>query len=465
MGGADSEVDETTTDLVIEAAIFEPLSVRRTARALKLHSPSSYRFERRVDPGGVDWASRRVCELILETAGGELAAGVLDTDPGVETREPIPLRREQLERILGISVDAEQVTRILTALGCQAGARDRWLPPTWRHDLTREADLIEEVARIHGYERIPHDAPIPVAPSVRRPFDESMERVRGVLTAAGLSEAMTPSVVTDKLDEVISPWTGRPAVETQTPMLEGSRRLRRSLIPSLLQCRALNWASANLEADLFEIAHIYLAGESDDDLPREEYCLGMVAGGDFFSLKGVIETLCERMGVAGRVEVEPVACGGLVDGAAVELRLGGAAFGTLGIVDPRLLKQRKLPEPVVAAEVSLPMLVERARLVPRQRSVSVFPSVQRDLNFVVAESVRWGAMERAVRAAAGSELADVTYRETYRDENADGAGRKRVLMTVQLQSHTETLSGDRADRLIDSIVHACRDELQAELLG
>jgi len=91
--------------------------------------------------------------------------------------------------------------------------------------------------------------------------------------------------------------------------------------------------------------------------------------------------------------------------------------------------------------------------------------VQRDLNFVVAESVRWGAMERAVRAAAGSELADVTYRETYRDENADGAGRKRVLMTVQLQSHTETLSGDRADRLIDSIVHACRDELQAELLG
>ncbi|MCG8653832.1 MAG: phenylalanine--tRNA ligase subunit beta, partial [Pirellulales bacterium] len=260
MGGADSEVSEKTTDLVIESAIFTPLSVRRTARKLKLHSPSSYRFERRVDPVGVDWASRRVCEIITEIAGGEVAAGVIDTAPEIPPRSPIVLRAAELERILGITIDAGEVTRILTELGCRAAGQAsptqaEYVPPSWRHDLTREADLIEEVARIHGYDQIPEDAPIPVAPSAKRPFDVAIERVRSVLLATGINEAMTPSVVRADLDQMVSPWTDLPALQTQTPMLKGSRLLRRSLLPSLLEGRATNWAKASLEADLYEIAH------------------------------------------------------------------------------------------------------------------------------------------------------------------------------------------------------------------
>lgn len=470
MGGAASEVDETTRDLVIEAAIFAPLSVRRTARKLKLHSPSSYRFERRVDPAGVDWASRRVCELITETAGGRVAAGVIDTAPEIAPGAPIVLRLSQLERILGITIDPAEVARILTALGCVAEGKTGdpavpYAPPSWRHDLTREADLIEEVARIHGYDKIPEDAPVPVAPSAKRPFDVAMERIRGVLTAAGMSEAMTPSVVTKKLDEAVSPWTDRPALRTQTPMLEGARRLRRSLIPSLLQGRAANWASASLQADLFEIAHVYLPSGTGETLPQEQYSLGLIAGGDFFALKGVIETLCQRMGIGERLKVESVEHEGFARGGAVRLELGEETLGFLAALDPGLCSAWKLPEPVFAAELSLPVLLDRCHLVPQQQAISPFPSVERDLNFVVAESVRWSELENVVRAAVPTDLADVQYRETYRDPKKDGAERKRILMTIALQSHEETLSGEQADRLVERVVTACREELAAELLA
>lgn len=474
MGGAETEVTEATRDLVIEAAVFTPLSIRRTARALKLHSPSSYRFERRVDPEGVDRASRRVCQLIVEWAGGEVAPGVIDTAAGHRPRSPIVLREGQLERILGLRIDPAEVERILTALGCgvskagasvSAGGKSpgvAYVPPSWRHDLTREADLIEEVARVHGYDKIPSDSPIPVTPSGRRPFDTAMERVRGILTAAGLSEAMTPSVVTQRLDDSVSPWTDRPALRTQTSMLEGAQRLRRSLIPSLLSSRGHNSAAASLEADLFEIAHLYLPGDDDEALPTEEYCVGMVSGVDFYRIKGIVEALCARMGVAETFSVEPCERLGFAARGAVEIKLGETLFGYLGSIDESLLKRWKVPAPVVAAELSVSRLVDRARLVPQQRPISPFPSIERDLNFVLGDSVRWDALERTVRAAVGSVLAGVTYRETYRDPTKDGEGRKRVLFTVQLQSHQETLSGDRADALVDSIVEACRERLQAE---
>ncbi len=468
MGGADSEVTESTKDLVIEAAIFSPLSVRRTARRLKLHSPSSYRFERKVDPAGVDWASRRVCEIIVDLAGGSVADGVIDTAAEPAAREPIVLRRNQLERILGIQIDADEILRILTALGCMpqgTGADIHFIPPSWRHDLTREADLIEEVARIHGYDKIPEDAPIPVAPSSKRPFDTAIERTRQIMTAAGLSEAMTPSVVTQKIDESLSPWTDRPALETQTPMLKGARRLRRSLLPSLLQGRADNWASSGLAADLFEIAHIYLPSEANDTLPHEQYTLGVVAGRDYFELKGVLETLVQRMGVTETLSVAPADRAGITAGSGVELRLGATTIGYLGMVDPRTLKGWKLPPPVVVAEIALNPLLEVANLVPKQRAISPFPSIQRDLNFIVAEKVRWNEMEQVVRAAIGSELANVAYRETYRDEKKDGKQRKRVLMTVELQRHDATLSGQEADDLVSQVIQACEKQLSAQLLS
>lgn len=479
MGGAASEVSETTTDLLIEAAIFTPLSVRRTARKLKLHSPSSFRFERRVDPLGVDWASRRVCELILEIAGGQLCSGGVDTAPEIASTAPVALRLSQIERILGIAVAREEVLRILTALGCridgdtsqsgavESGASDRLtvVPPTWRHDLTREADLIEEVARIHGYDKIPEDSPIAVAPSARREFDHAMDRVRQVLTAAGISEAMTPSIVTESLDAQLTPWTDRPSLQTQTPLLKGADRLRRSLLPSLLQSRADNWAAASIHADLFEVAHIYLPGESAGEPAIEQYNVGLVSGQDFYAVKGILATLVERLGVEGRLNSADEAIVGLEKDLAVRLLVGEHTIGYLGLVDTALARRLKMPTATCVAELSLPALFAGAALVPQFRAVSPYPSITRDLNLIVDEAVRWDDLETSTRTAVGIELASVQYRETYRAPEKDGDQTKRILFSVELQRRDATLTGEEADTMVQAILKQCQQDHGARLLA
>ena len=227
MGGAETEVSEATTDVLIEAADFAPLAIRTTARKLILHSPSSYRFERGVDPVGVDWASRRCCELILQLAGGRLAEGVISVGQGIPVREPIVLRLSQLPRVIGIEIPGDEVRRILAALGCQDTARDdrslTVVPPSWRRDLTREIDLIEEVARIYGYDRIPEDVGVPMAPSHRSDEDRVLGKVRQVLLCAGFDEAMTASVVPEDLAAVHQPVDGRRRVADQHAHAQGRR--------------------------------------------------------------------------------------------------------------------------------------------------------------------------------------------------------------------------------------------------
>ena len=210
MGGVDSEVTEKTVDVLVEAATFQSLSIRSTARALKLHSPSSYRFERGVNWDGIDWASRRCCELILEHGGGELLSGVVDVVHTAESpNEPVEMRFAQVKRVLGIDVAAAEVVRILEALGCEnKNTTDdavTVVPPPWRHDLGREIDLIEEIARIHGYDKIPEDVGVPMAPSYRQDSERVMQHIRRMMTASGFDEAMTASVVTQAWSDVTSP--------------------------------------------------------------------------------------------------------------------------------------------------------------------------------------------------------------------------------------------------------------------
>jgi phenylalanyl-tRNA synthetase beta chain len=467
MGGAATEVTEQTTDLLIEAAVFTPMSVRKTARQLKLHSPSSFRFERRVDPAGVDWASRRACELILELAGGELVSGVIDTAPYEMANTPITFRLSQIERILGIKIDREEVDRILTALGCGvSGSQDEptIVAPTWRHDLTREADLIEEVARIHGYDKIPENSPISVAPSAKRDFDHATEKVRSLMLAAGISEAMTPSIVTETLDQVVSPWSDIPSLQTITPLLKGANRLRRSLLPSLMQCRSDNWAAAGNDAELYEIAHVYLPAAEVGSLPTEQYNIGMVAGRDFFAVKGIVEKLLKSLGIDTRLTVDREAIAGLDRTQSVALFLDQQKIGFLGTVDRGVAGRMKLPGTTTVAELSLPKLFSIAKLVPQHHAVSQFPSISRDLNMIVSDSVHWVDLETSTRVAVGLELSNVEYRETYRATDKDGDNTKRILFRVDLQKPDATLTGDEADSLVSAIVSRCQADHGAKLL-
>ncbi len=471
MGGADTEVTEQTCNVLIEAAVFVPLSVRRTARRLKLASPSSFRYERHVDQAKLDWASQRVCDLILQMAGGKLASTVVDTNPKLPEPATITLRFAQITRLLGIEVSAEEVVRILKALGCVVStgatgdASVAVQAPSWRRDLSREVDLIEEVARIHGYDKIPEDQPIKVAPSAKRSFDTAVEKVRSVMVAGGFCEAMTPSIVTEKLDNLLSPWTSRAALSTQTAMLEGARTLRRSLLPSLLQSRAANWAAASVDADLFEIAHVYLPGEQTHDLPQEQCTLGAVTGLDFFETKGLVDLLINRLGIEASLKYEPTKIVGMDQAWSVTIKLGDNVVGYLGQLDSKLQRELKLTGKVVLVELSLYALLNVSKLVPTQKTVSAYPAIVRDLNFIVAEQVRWSALESAVRAAVGVELETVQYRETYRDPAKDGDNTKRILLSVELRKPDGTLTHAEAENLVQAILASCANQVGARLLA
>jgi phenylalanyl-tRNA synthetase beta chain len=479
MGGAGTEISPATTDVLIEAAQFAPLSIRNTARRLKLFSDSSYRFERGIDPGGVDWASRRCCELIVQIAGGKLAQGVLDVLDGASPstpaapssrgadrvlagqRQPIALRFSQIKRILGIEVHPNEVSRILTALGNEqvatAEERIEVIPPSWRRDLEREIDLIEEVARIHGYDKIPEDVSVPMATSARTVQDRVLAKVRHVLTAAGFDEAMTISTVPEEWSSAFSPWTAREPLRTATPVIERANLLRRSLAPSLLAARRTNETLGNERIELFEIAKVYLP---EDGLPVEELTLTLCSGGDFFAVKGVLEAVLEELNPAAALEVRDFRHE-LLSERAVELRLAGEVVGYLGELGAAGLQRFELRGGAAIAELKISALVNAAQLVRRYAPTPEFPAIHNDINLEVAETVRWGAIAEIVRRSAGELLESVRYQETYRNPRLAAEGRKKVLFQVDFRSSQGTLTHDQANAAHDRIVAACTSELGA----
>ena len=465
MGGASTEVTAATTDVLIESAAFAPMSIRSTARLLNLHSDSSYRFERGLDPHGVDWASRRCCELILATAGGQLAKGAIDVGTRPGERQPIVFRLPQIERVLGIDIPRTRVREILEALGCRtvSDAADAItvVPPSWRADLTREIDLIEEVARVHGYEAIPEDVQVPMAASARTPLDRLLVAVRNALTGCGFDEAYTLSVVDENWSEAFSPWTSSAALQSQIPVLRRADRLRRSLVPSLLGALRTNESLGNRDVQLYEIAKVYW--QHADRLPDEPRLIGLASSSDFFAIKGVVETLLATLHVHAELKVAPYSHPLLEEGRGVELLLGSERLGFLGELSATGRKQFELRERASVAELAVERLLVAAELVPQSQPISQFPAIERDLNLVVSDEVRWDDVQRVVRAAAGELLARLDYRDTYRNVERLGAGRKSLLFSIELRDSQGTLTGGQADEVRDRIVGACRQQLAAEL--
>ncbi len=472
MGGAATEVNEETRDVLIESADFDPISVRTTARHLGLHSDSSYRFERRVDPEGIDWASRRCAELILKTGGGELAAGSVDVGEKPLTRHPVVLRLAQIKRILGIQIEPMVVERILTALGCAATLAEEvlwgqleFIPPSWRRDLSREIDLIEEVARIHGYDKIPEDVSVPMAASSRRKEDRVVAKVRAVLTASGFDEAMTLSAVDEKSARAIKAWTKGEPLRSLTPVIRGADHLRTSLVPSLLAARRTNESLSNPVIELFEIAKVYLPAvqSCNGGLPEEWWMLGLTSGRPLAEVRGVVEAIV----AAVAPKLEPVAEAAdmpLLDGqAAVRWMLDGQLLSYVGQLSIEAVKQDDLRSSCIVAELKLGPLVERAELVPQYSPLPAFPAVSRNLNLVVDESVLWAQIAVTVRAHGGAELVAVDYRDTYRDAERLGGGKKSLLFSIVLRGASGTLTSQQADAIRDRIVAACRAEYGAEL--
>ena len=481
MGGKDSEVSESTTDVLVEAAYFNPLSVRNTARRLNFDSqksPSAFRFERDVDSAQIDWASRRCCELILESGGGELVDGFIDVGKTPKANASIILRLPQLERVLGIEIPNDFVPKTLEALGLKITNQEMTsitcLPPSWRKDLTREVDLVEEVGRIYGYEEVPDTENVPMAASHKTTDDRVLDSVRHVLTANGFDEAMTPSLVPEPWSASFSPWSNEKPLVSSQPMLGvlekasqnigAVENLRLSLVPSLLEARRINEYRANHEIELFETARVYLP-KSDKELPDQPTMVALVSGQDYFAVKGVIESLVAFLNPETKILIGPCDHEILDPSHSAELKIGDKLLGFIGEVSTSGKKQFGLRHDATVAEVDMGVLDELAILIPQHQNQSLYPSIARDFNFIVNDSVHWSDLETTVADAGGDLLESIEYRETFRDKNKDGPDKKRLLLSVVLRSPEETLTGEQADQVCHAIVEKCKANLGASLVA
>ena len=477
MGGAETEISESTTNVIIEAAQFNPMSIRSTARKLNLHSAASHRFERPVDINRTEWASRRACQLIQQIAGGEVAKGLIDEGQSEDWRKPITLRFEQLKRILGIEIPAAEATRILVALGCevkeQSDDQVTVIVATWRTDLIREVDLVEEVGRIFGYDKVPDDLPVPMAATTKLDSQRVLDKIRTTLTSAGFDEAMTASLVPQPWSESFSPWTDNDAISVHQPMLgvleKASQNigsvnyLRRSIVPSLLEVRRINEYQSNTDVHLFEIAKVYLPNEPG--LPDEPIKVAMVSDSDFKHVKGAIEAVVKDINPNARMIAHEYSNSLLNRDRCCGLEIDGKTLGYIGEVSNNCAKTFGLRRPATIGEIDFNILQQLAVLVPKFTAFSTYPAVSRDFNFVVDEAVRWAAIESTVSDAAGEMVESIEYRETFRDEEKDGAGKKRLLLSVTLRSNDATLTSEQADSTCQQIIDRCQNEHQAVLVS
>ena len=470
MGGARTEIGSGTTDILLESARFDPLAVRTAARGLALSSPSSHRFERGPDPQSIDWASRRAASLILELAGGVLFRGAVTAGNLPADLPPVTFRSERILQVLGIDVPIERQTAILTSLGLVRefyavdGGVDgamRWRIPSWRRDLSREIDLIEEVGRIVGYDTIDENTSIPSKPVERSRRDTLIRRVDGVLVSAGFLEAMTTSVVSESLSRLESPWTDTESLRIAPALLRGADRLRRSLLPSLLVARATNEAAGQTHAELFEVARCFMS--SPEPLPVEPLLVSMVCSGTFLRAKGILEAVLSHLGVLTKIVWRPFSSKLFIPGTAAELLIEGERVGVIGSIAKGVLTTCGLTEPTLGFELRLDLLEKPMDIDCPITRPSDFPSVQRDINLVVDERLAWSEIETVIRCEAGPHFESLCVRQVWRDAQRLGEGKKSILVGLVMRSRTGTLSSDEVRETIDRIVSCCVTRCGASL--
>jgi phenylalanyl-tRNA synthetase beta chain len=485
MGGASSEISDATTTVFLESAWFRPEAIARTSKRLGLRSEASVRFERGVDPGGVHRAAARFCQLLTEIAGGEVVGGIVDvTDvdqlPGPVT---VPVRTARVNAILGTDLSSEQVRDYLAPIGFHAspenglsqngnGTFDVTIP-TWRPDSEREIDVIEEVARHHGYSRIPRTRP-PVA-TVGRLDDYQRGRrlVADILVGAGLSEAWATSFLA--LDDLVRAGLPSEAIEVENPLTAEESLLRPSLLPGLLKALVTNANHRRPDVALFEVGHVFLPppnGKLADGerLPDEpEHLAVVLAGRDAAEAVRTWRALAEGLRLndvglraATRPGLHPSRTADLVT--ADRVTGDDLLLGSVGEVDPGVLAAHQLDGPVGWVQVDLGLLLRAAPRRPSTyRPLSRFPSADIDLAFVVDDAVPAGDLERTLRTAGGDLLERVELFDVYRGQGVE-PGHRSLAYHLRFSALDHTLTEDELARLrrqcIDTVESACGGRLR-----
>ena len=504
MGGLKSEVTDETTDVLLEAANFHFLNVRRTSRLLGLTSDASQRFGRRVDPELTVKAAARAAHLMAELGGGTVVGVIGDLYPGRQPQRVVVFDPAYAARVLGIEIPTDEIVRILSSLEFQvsrfqvSGSTDSGEPetmkpetlnvtvPSHRLDVTRPIDLVEEVGRIWGYDRFPTTLLRDELPPQRaNPRLEGAERVRDLLVSCGLDEVITYSLVNVEDEGKLRPQGPTPSppqsggteggLYVLNPLSAERAYLRQTLLPSLLHTTCENLRFLDRVA-IFEISAVYLPVEGQT-LPNEPLRLGIVmtgprearswlAGQDstplgFYDLKGVVETLLDGLGLEGAFE--PGDHPAFHPGRCAQVSVGDGVVGVMGELHPLVREAFDLPEqPVCALEFDLEVLLAQVGKVRTMQPISRFPAIVQDVALVVDENLSAEEVRQAILASGGQLLQDARLFDLYRGEQI-APGKKSLAYSLTYQAEDRTLTDDEVAKVQERIVRRLAQELGAEL--
>ncbi|MDE0482327.1 MAG: phenylalanine--tRNA ligase subunit beta [Candidatus Poribacteria bacterium] len=478
MGGYDSEITETTCDVLLESANFQPSSVRAAAKKLGINTEASYRFERGADPEAVIPALDRAAQLIMELAGGTICEGIIDVYPGQREPLQIQLRAERVNFILGTELEADEIVQILSRLGFDVETSQseenvyQVTVPSFREDITREIDLIEEIARVYGYDNIPTALPkgdIPIPPpniSV-----EVRKRIKHFLLGSGMMETVNYSFSHPNCFDKIGLAADNPlrqALQLKNPLSPEMSILRTTLLPSLLDNAQHNHNHQIDNIALFEMSTVFIQAEEPARVAG--ILAGEIGGGvygnpyrhpDFFDIKGIVEGVLDICGTTDytfKNTNDPT----FHPGRNAEVLLEGERIGILGETHPTVLENYELPYKAYLFELDLEALADAADFSKRFEPIPIYPSVLRDLAIVVDEDMQSDVPINIIYSTGGELVESVRLFDVYVGDQVP-EGKKSLAYTITYHSATETLTDKTVNELHDKVVKRLNEELGAEL--
>ncbi len=464
MGGLETEVGDATTTILLEEAYFDPVCVRTTSRRLALPSEAAFRFERIVDIERIDWASQRTAQLIAQVAGGRVAKGVVDAYP--MKRQPIQvlLRLSRLNKLLGIEVPPEIVLKILSSLCFEpqlSGDIVTCSAPTWRSDICREVDLIEEVARVHGYDKVPTRRRIQIEAVAADSRQTLAQSARAFLNACGFYETVSVTFVDPTAASLFSGGDAAAQLGVKDVSRKSANLLRRTLLGSLLGVLKTNANAGNLPCRIFEMADTFMPSESGEGLPVEGVKLALVCDSDLRQIRGTVEGLIQCVDRQAQVDLVPADVTWAEVGARV--MVGGKVIGAAGVFGSAIRDKLDFNEmSPVGAELDFDALLELKAGPVKIRPIPRFPAIERDLSIVVSEETAWANIAKAVESSSPTELEDVRFVDIYRGKGIS-SGKKSVTLSLRFRDEDGTLTHDTVDGYQAAIVESLNRVVGAEL--
>ena len=479
-GGEDSGITEATTDVLIEAAYFTPAQIRATAKALGLATEASYRFERGTDPEIVQAASDRATALIAEIAGGEVLSGLVDIYPHKPARHRAIFHRAKYHSLTGLEVELGEAETLLKSLGMETEADAQAetisaIAPSWRIDIAIEEDLIEEVARIRGYDKLKTTLPGGAGAGAYLAGEDRRRAARRTLAALGFHEAVSFSFVNAESDAIFSEVALASRLVLHNPIDETQAQMRTTLHTGLLNAVAHNFNHGMRNVRLFEIGKCFHEASEAGERPREIEKLALVMTGarneanwqaasertDFFDLKGALEALAESLGLPEIIFEAIESVSYLHPGRAAVISRHGRRIGYLGQLHPRVAASSKFKQPVFIGELDFGDLLSMPLVEVRYSPLPKFPTVTRDLAVLIDQQVAYTAIETAIHALGIPELVTVRLFDLYTGKELP-AGKHSMALSMKYRAAERTLTEAEINAAHERILETLRTKFAAE---